>query len=128
MDTFMDDNKIVFEDFDWDTEAFMREDNFGEDYESIEEEEMEGETYEASNEIDGVACYADEERMFEDLGPILNDIGPLSECLFEHSNQFFELSEEETEGEEEVGFSSRMLKKTSGRLEYNSEPILKILC
>ncbi|GAA0186894.1 hypothetical protein LIER_34182 [Lithospermum erythrorhizon] len=77
IDTFLDDNNIVFEDYDCDTEAFMGEDNFGEDYEPIEEEKMEGKTQEAYNEIDVGACYVDEERMFEDLGPILNDISPL---------------------------------------------------
>ncbi|GAA0155316.1 hypothetical protein LIER_13073 [Lithospermum erythrorhizon] len=67
----------------------------------------------------------DEERMFEDLGPILNDIGPIPECSFEHSNQLVELSEEETEGEADVGFSLRRQKKKSGGLEYSSEAHLK---
>ncbi|GAA0160843.1 hypothetical protein LIER_17302 [Lithospermum erythrorhizon] len=46
VDNFMEDNNIFFEDFDYDTEAFMREDNFGKEYESMEEAEMESETQE----------------------------------------------------------------------------------
>ncbi|GAA0184065.1 hypothetical protein LIER_31374 [Lithospermum erythrorhizon] len=103
----MEEKKVEEREIDGETEAFMREDNFGEDYESLEGEEMEGETHEAYNEIDGGACYADEEGMFEDLGPLMNDIGPLPECLFEHSNELRELSEDEIEEEEEVGSSER---------------------
>ncbi|GAA0156477.1 hypothetical protein LIER_13969 [Lithospermum erythrorhizon] len=52
VDDFMKDNNIFFEDFDHDTKAFMRKDNFGEDYEYMEKAEMESETHEAYTEIE----------------------------------------------------------------------------
>ncbi|GAA0166790.1 hypothetical protein LIER_21867 [Lithospermum erythrorhizon] len=116
-DNFMEDNNIFFEDFDWDIEAFMREDDFGEDYEPLEEAEMDSEPHEGTyTEID----YG----MFDGLRPILNDIGPLSEYSFEHSDQLRELSGSEDDGEEEVGSSSRR-QNCGGGLEYNSEVHLK---
>ncbi|GAA0173937.1 hypothetical protein LIER_27437 [Lithospermum erythrorhizon] len=50
-DIFMEDNNIFFEDFDWDTEALMREDNFGEDYEPLEEAYMDKYLFEHSEQL-----------------------------------------------------------------------------
>ncbi|GAA0149539.1 hypothetical protein LIER_08689 [Lithospermum erythrorhizon] len=103
MDDFIEDNNIIFEDYDHDTKAFMREYNFGEDYGPMEEAELDSEPHEAYTETGGGACYLDEDQMLDDLGPVLDDIGPIPEYLYEHSEQFFELSGEEDDGEEEVG-------------------------
>ncbi|GAA0157696.1 hypothetical protein LIER_14908 [Lithospermum erythrorhizon] len=84
----------------------MREDNFDEVYESMEEAEMESETHEAYTETDGGACHKDEDEILEDLGLILNYIGPLPEYSYVHSDQLFDLSSEEDDGEEEVDSSS----------------------
>ncbi|GAA0164950.1 hypothetical protein LIER_20470 [Lithospermum erythrorhizon] len=124
MDDFMEDNNIIFEDYDHDTEAFMREYNFGEDYEPMEEAKLESEPPESYTETKAGACCLDKDEMLEDLGPVLDDIRPIQEYSYEHSDQLFELSREENDGEEEVG-SSLTQKNTKGDLEYSSEVHLR---
>ncbi|GAA0161696.1 hypothetical protein LIER_17950 [Lithospermum erythrorhizon] len=73
----------------------MRKDNFGEDYEPLDEVDMDSEPYNGTyTEI--------EDGVFDDLRPILNDIGPLPEYSFEHSDQLRELSGSKDDGKEEV--------------------------
>ncbi|GAA0173815.1 hypothetical protein LIER_43956 [Lithospermum erythrorhizon] len=86
IDDFMENKNIIFEDYDHDTEAFMREYNFDEHYEPMEEPELESEPHEAYTEIEGGACYLDEDEMLEDLGSVLDDIGPIPEYSYEHSD------------------------------------------
>ncbi|GAA0174637.1 hypothetical protein LIER_41761 [Lithospermum erythrorhizon] len=125
LDDFMEDNNIIFEDYDHDTEAFMRQYNFGEDYEPMEEAELDSEPHEAYTETERGACYLDEDQMLDDLGPELDDIGPIPEYSYEHSDQLFELSGEEDDGEEEVDCLPSTQKNTKGGLEYCLEVHLR---
>ncbi|GAA0174873.1 hypothetical protein LIER_28165 [Lithospermum erythrorhizon] len=78
-DEFIQANNLVYDDFD--TDAFMREDYFDEDYEPFHDAENE----EANiNKIpDDIECYLNENDANDDLGPILNDVGPLPDLPFE---------------------------------------------
>ncbi|GAA0145796.1 hypothetical protein LIER_36193 [Lithospermum erythrorhizon] len=58
----------------------------------------------------------------DDMGPILNDIGPLPKSRFEHSDQL--MSAEEDESESKVCSSVRQRKRNAG-IESNSEVHLK---
>ncbi|GAA0171280.1 hypothetical protein LIER_25352 [Lithospermum erythrorhizon] len=68
--------------------------------------ENEDTDYEASTKMERGAFYIEEDEAFEDMRLVLNDIGPLSEGRFEHSDQLVELSGEEEE-DDEVCSSSR---------------------
>ncbi|GAA0145799.1 hypothetical protein LIER_36195 [Lithospermum erythrorhizon] len=80
-DAFMERNDIIYdnhEDVDLEFAAYMRAENFGEDYEPNEDAEVEEENYETYTEIEGGAVYNDVEEAMDDMGPVLNDIGPLT--------------------------------------------------
>ncbi|GAA0150937.1 hypothetical protein LIER_37205 [Lithospermum erythrorhizon] len=126
VDEFMENNNVVYDrsedidhdDYDFETEIFMRED----DYNYSNEEEMEGSDMDDDASIgnEREACYINEDEALEDMRPLLNEIGPLPKDVFEHYDQLVELSGEE----EEVSSSSRKPKRSAG-LEFNKAMHLK---
>ncbi|GAA0142516.1 hypothetical protein LIER_03399 [Lithospermum erythrorhizon] len=93
VDEFMELNNVVYdrsenvdnEDYDFETEIFMREDDYNySNEEEIEDSDIEDE---ASIGNERETCYIDGDETLEDMGPLLNeDVGPLPEDVFEHSD------------------------------------------
>ncbi|GAA0152626.1 hypothetical protein LIER_11058 [Lithospermum erythrorhizon] len=77
---------VDHDDYDFQTEIFMREDDYNySNEEEMEDSDMEDEAF-IGNERE--ACYIDRDETLEDMGPLLNeDVGPLPEDIFEHSHQ-----------------------------------------
>ncbi|KAG9153340.1 hypothetical protein Leryth_018045, partial [Lithospermum erythrorhizon] len=92
-------------DDDFDTSTFLRQELFDEDYE-----------FPGNDGDDEEVCYMSEGEAYDDLGPVLNDIGPIPEEPFETSDQLNELSEEEDDGKE---CTSAIKKKSTSGVEFN---------
>ncbi|GAA0187231.1 hypothetical protein LIER_34519 [Lithospermum erythrorhizon] len=86
----METNNVVYDDFD--TDFFMREDYFDEDYEPLQDSE-DAEENERQNE--NLACFLNEEKAEDEMEPVLPDIGSLPEVEFETFEHLVELSEKE---------------------------------
>ncbi|GAA0149987.1 hypothetical protein LIER_09023 [Lithospermum erythrorhizon] len=102
---------------DFDNEALFREDNLDDDVESN------GDNGDEGNNV----CYTSEEAAYDDLGPILEDIGPFPEVEYEDSDQHNELSEEEEEEEKGECSSTRKRNRTTAAegVLYNKEVHLR---
>ncbi|GAA0168325.1 hypothetical protein LIER_23070 [Lithospermum erythrorhizon] len=114
-DNIVGDEYLVdsYDDDDFDTSAFLRHELFDEDY-----------GFTSNDGYDEEVCYMSEGEAYDNLGPMLNGIGPIPEEPFETFDQLKELSEEEDDGEE--CSSSRKWKSTSdnyvalGKPHYNA--------
>ncbi|GAA0152386.1 hypothetical protein LIER_10880 [Lithospermum erythrorhizon] len=111
-DEFMETNNVVCDDFD--TDVFIREDYFDEEYEPLQDSE---DVEENERENENLACFLNEEEAEDEMGPVLPDIGSLPEVEFETSEHLVELSGKEDD--EEVVCSSSRRKKAITSILYN---------